>query len=148
MRDQLVPGAPLHRAERAHAEAESSQGLLFSEAKKPYAVSCELGLIETTEPTGGTQHREYWGGPTNGQAAACRRRLAAKAKPRPQGAGILLHLPLRLILFFFWRLVMTTYLVIPMFCNRSLELRNFTSKGQQDLSYLRAHPPPPLPALT
>ena len=30
----------------------------------------------------------------------------------------------------------------------SLELRNFTSKGQQDLSYLRAHPPPPLPALT
>ena len=36
----------------------------------------ELGLIETTEPTGGTQHREYWGGLTNGQAAACRRRLA------------------------------------------------------------------------
>ena len=28
------------------------------------AVSCELGLIETTGPTGGTQHREYWGGPT------------------------------------------------------------------------------------
>ena len=48
-------------------------------------VSCELGLIETTGPTGGTQHREYWGGPTNGQAAACRRRLAAKAKPRPRG---------------------------------------------------------------
>ena len=24
-----------------------------------------------------SQHREYWGGPTNGQAAACRRRLAA-----------------------------------------------------------------------
>ena len=42
-----------------------------------YAVSCELGLIETTGPTGGTQHREHWGGPTNGQAAACRRRLAA-----------------------------------------------------------------------
>ena len=37
-------------------------------------VSCELGLIETTGPTGGTQHREYWGGPANGQAAACRRR--------------------------------------------------------------------------
>ena len=42
-----------------------------------YAVSCELGLKETTEPTGGTQQGEYWGGPTNGQAAACRRRLAA-----------------------------------------------------------------------
>ena len=38
------------------------------------AVSCELGLKETTAPTGGSQHREYWGGPTNGQAAACRRR--------------------------------------------------------------------------
>ena len=38
------------------------------------SVSCELGLIETTEPTGGTQKGEYWGGPTNGQAAACRRR--------------------------------------------------------------------------
>ena len=24
----------------------------------------------------------------------------------------------------------------------SMELRDFTSKGQQDLSYLRAHPPP------
>ena len=35
-------------------------------------VSCELGLIETTEPTGGTQNREHWGGPTNGRAAACR----------------------------------------------------------------------------
>ena len=32
------------------------------------SVSCELGLIETTGPTGGTQHREYWGGPANGQA--------------------------------------------------------------------------------
>ena len=42
-----------------------------------WALRFELGLIETTEPTGGTQHREYWGGPTNGQAAACRRRLAA-----------------------------------------------------------------------
>ena len=31
-----------------------------------YPVRCELGSIETTEPTGG----EYWGGPTNGQAAA------------------------------------------------------------------------------
>ena len=31
------------------------------------SVSCELGLKETTEPTGGTQHREYWGGPANGQ---------------------------------------------------------------------------------
>ena len=41
-------------------------------------MSCELGLIETTEPTGGTQKGEYLGGPTNGQAAACRRRLAAK----------------------------------------------------------------------
>ena len=40
----------------------------------PVVVSCELGLIETTEPTEGTQHSEYWGGPTNGQAAACRRR--------------------------------------------------------------------------
>ena len=28
-------------------------------------MSCELGLKETTEPTGGSQHREYWGGPTN-----------------------------------------------------------------------------------
>ena len=33
------------------------------------SVSCELGLKETTEPTGGTQKGEYWGGPTNGQAA-------------------------------------------------------------------------------
>ena len=43
------------------------------------SVSCKLGLIETTEPTGGSQHRdrEYWGGPTNGRAATCRRRLAA-----------------------------------------------------------------------
>ena len=38
------------------------------------AVSCELGLKEATGPTGGTQHREYWGGPTYGRAAACRRR--------------------------------------------------------------------------
>ena len=51
-----------------------------------YAVSCELGLKETTEPTGGTQHREYWGGPTNGQAAACRRRLATAVKPLGAGA--------------------------------------------------------------
>ena len=40
-------------------------------------MSCELGSKETTGPTGGSQHREYWGGPTNGRAAACRRRLAA-----------------------------------------------------------------------
>ena len=33
-------------------------------------MSCELGSIVTTEPTEGTQHREYWGGPTNCQAAA------------------------------------------------------------------------------
>ena len=37
-------------------------------------MSCELGLKETTEPTGGTQNREYWGGPTNGRAAAPQRR--------------------------------------------------------------------------
>ena len=57
------------------------------------AVSCELGLIETTEPTEGTQHREYWGGPTNGQAAACRRRLAAVELATPlhqKGGGVLL----------------------------------------------------------
>ena len=49
------------------------------------ALSCELGCKETTEPTGGSQRREYWGGPTNGRAAACRRRLAAKATPAPGG---------------------------------------------------------------
>ena len=32
---------------------------------RKHSVSCELGLKETTEPTGGTQHREYGGGPTN-----------------------------------------------------------------------------------
>ena len=37
-------------------------------------VSCELGFKETTKPTGGTQNSEYWGGPTYGRAAACRRR--------------------------------------------------------------------------
>ena len=45
-------------------------------------MSCELGLKQTTGPTGGTQHREHWGGPTNGRAAACRRRLAIA--PRQQ----------------------------------------------------------------
>ena len=25
-------------------------------------MSCELGLKETTEPTGGTQNRDYWAG--------------------------------------------------------------------------------------
>ena len=29
---------------------------------------------ETTGPAGGTQKGEYWGGPTNDRAAACRRR--------------------------------------------------------------------------
>ena len=50
-------------------------------------VSCELGSIETTEPTGGTQKGEYWGGPTNGQAAACRRRLRRleEVPTRPKG---------------------------------------------------------------
>ena len=34
------------------------------------------------------------GGPTNGRASACRRRLAAKAKPRPQGraSSFIFHL--------------------------------------------------------
>ena len=40
-------------------------------------MSCELDLKETTGSTGSTQYREYWSGPTNGRAAACRRRLAA-----------------------------------------------------------------------
>ena len=56
-------------------------------------MSCELGLKDTTEPTGGTQHREHWGGPTNGQAAACRRRLAAVELATPlhqKGGGVLL----------------------------------------------------------
>ena len=47
---------------------ESGQGV-----PKERAVSCKLGLIETTGPTEGSQHRVYWGGPANGQAAACRR---------------------------------------------------------------------------
>ena len=53
------------------------------------AESCELGPIETTEPTGGTQNREYWGGPIKGRAAACRRRLAAVelAEPPHHGGG-------------------------------------------------------------
>ena len=57
-------------------------------------LSFELGLKETTGPTGGTQKGECKGGPTNGQAAACRRRLAAKAKPRPQGraSSFIFHL--------------------------------------------------------
>ena len=41
------------------------------------AVICELGVKGTTEPTGGTQKRKCWGGPTNGRAAACRRLAAA-----------------------------------------------------------------------
>ena len=56
-------------------------------------MSCELGFKETTEPTGGTQNREHRGGPTNGRAAACRRRLAAKAHPRPTGRGAALLAP-------------------------------------------------------
>ena len=40
-------------------------------------MSCELGSIKRTGPTGGSQHREHWGGPNNGWAAACRRHLAA-----------------------------------------------------------------------
>ena len=40
----------------------------FQSLKLLMIVSCELGLKETTEPTGGTQLREYWGGPTNGQS--------------------------------------------------------------------------------
>ena len=35
-----------------------------------YAVSCELGFLDTTGPTGGSQCMECWGGPTNGRAAA------------------------------------------------------------------------------
>ena len=31
-------------------------------------VSCELVFNKTTGPTGGSQNREYWGGPTYGQA--------------------------------------------------------------------------------
>ena len=49
-------------------------------------MSCELDLIETTKPTGGTQNRGHWGGPTNGRAAACRRRLATAVKPLDAGA--------------------------------------------------------------
>ena len=45
--------------------------------ERGHQVSCELGSKETTEPTGGSQHRKYLGGPTNGLADACRRRLAA-----------------------------------------------------------------------
>ena len=50
-------------------------------------VSCELGLKETTGPTGGTQKGECRGGPTNGQAAACRRRLQRleEVPTRPKG---------------------------------------------------------------
>ena len=36
------------------------------------AVNCVLESIEASGPTVVTQHREYWGGPTNGRAAACR----------------------------------------------------------------------------
>ena len=70
----------LTRTTRQANHAPPSEAPLCSKS-----VSCELGFIETTKPTGGTQHREYSGGPTNGQAAVCRRRLAAKAKPRPEG---------------------------------------------------------------
>ena len=49
------------------------------------ALSCELGLKESTGPAGGTQKGEHRGGPTSDRAVACRRRLAAKAKPRPGG---------------------------------------------------------------
>ena len=60
----------------AKGRAKGSAGEIEELGRELGPVSCELGLKETTEPTGGTQHREYWGGPTNGQAAACRRRLA------------------------------------------------------------------------
>ena len=57
-------------------------------------MSCELVLKQTAEtnpPTGGTQHREYWGGPTTGRANTCRRRLAAVELAEPPyqwGGGI------------------------------------------------------------
>ena len=47
------------------------------------SVSCELGLIETNPPTGSTQNRRVLGGPTNGRANACRRRLAAVEMANP-----------------------------------------------------------------
>ena len=51
------------------------------------AVRCKLSLKEITEPTGGTQSREHWGGPTNGRAAACRHRprRLEEVPTRPNG---------------------------------------------------------------
>ena len=46
------------------------------------------------------------------------------------------------------RLILRNLACLTHIITWSLELRNFTSKGQQDLSHLRARPPPPLPALT
>jgi hypothetical protein len=62
----------LHRQQHPH----TSNPRLHKHQAPPTrrAVSCELGLKEATGPTGGTQHREYWGGPANGRAVACRRR--------------------------------------------------------------------------
>ena len=71
------------------------------------AVSCDIGLIETTGPSGGTQKRECWDGPTNHRAAACRHHLATSlsmADGRNQRRyalrSLLSHLPPPLSLFF------------------------------------------------
>ena len=47
-------------------------------------MRCELGLKETTGPTGDSQYIDYQGGPTNGRATACRRRLAASLSEGPR----------------------------------------------------------------
>ena len=45
-------------------------------AHEVVALSFELGLIETTGPTRGTQNREIWGGPTSG--------WGSRLRPRPR----------------------------------------------------------------
>ena len=87
---------------RGHSKGEygvvplmAGQMPVVGQTARNRALGFELGLKETTGPAGGSQHREYWGGPTNDRAAACRRRLRRRVrggKSRPAPCQIEAHL--------------------------------------------------------